>query len=205
MNAKDLVGRAEEWGTPAKLPRLRAAVAALVFLSFSTCLAKGANGPLDPTFADTATVPPFAQVGFKLIPPPGSEAAAAPTPAGVYCALLADALLARQRNLAGRGDLAGYTAMILDFEELTTQPYTPTGVALALTVSFYGADGSFLGVADTEACNTEAGCPPVAAPAPYQYVLLMPKGQLAALNGNLARLDVGHACPPPAPAPAPPA
>lgn len=205
MNLDDLVDRAAKLDNPRGLRRLRLVVIALVFMSFGTCLASGADGPPNPSFADAAILPPFAQTGFRLVPPPGSPPPPAATPTGpaLMCALLADNLITRQRNLSGRGDLAGYVAMVIDHERLTVEPFTPQAISIALTAAFYDAEGNYLAAGDTVPCSTTGGCPPVAAPAPYRYLLLTPAGQFPALGGPGARLEVGGSCPA-ASAPPPP-
>lgn len=199
VNADDLLARASQLDTPSGLRRLRLGILGLLLLSMGTCMANGANGPANPSLIEPARLPPFAQTGFRLVPTGTSATSAAvtaPTAAGRLCALLADTLLTRQRNLTGRGDLAGYSAMVLDFGELTVEPFAPQSVSLALTAVFFDAEGNYLAAGDTEPCITQAGCPPVAAPAPYRYLLLIPKGQLAAMGGPGARLEVGGDCPP---------
>lgn len=205
MNLDDLLARAQTFDNPKGHRQIRWASIALLFLSLSTCLANGANGPINPSLADAGRVPPFAQVAFRLVPttppsttaPPTTAAGAtvAPTEAGRLCALLADTLLTRQRNLAGRGDLAGYSAMIVDYGELTVEPFAPQSISIGLTVAFYDSKGTFISTGDTAPCATQAGCPPLAATAPYRYALLLLQGQLAALGGPTARLEVGGACP----------
>lgn len=199
MNIEDLTARVEQIDNPTGLRRLRWGIVGLFFLAMGSCLANGANGPVNPALIEPSRLPPFAQTSFRLVPvtsPATSAATTAPTPAGRLCALLADTLLTRQRNLAGRGDLAGYSAMVLDFGELTVEPFSPQSVSLPLTAAFYDAKGGYLAAADSEACATQAGCPAIAAPAPYRYLLLLPKGQLPAMGGAGARLDLGGSCPP---------
>ena len=120
------------------------------------------------------------------------------------CALLADTSLTRERNLTGRGDLGGYSAMVVVLDEEGSTPFTPRAVTFAMSIAFFDNDGAFVSHADVEPCAEQAGCAPVAPPSPYRYLVIAARGQLVAWGaGPGSTLEVEPNCPPP-PAPAPP-
>lgn len=218
VDLQDLERRAARFDTAAGMRQLRIAVSVLLFLGMSTCLAKGANGPVDPRLVQAATLPPFGQIAFRIIPaapPPSPTTVAgqapaptvAPTEAALECALLADVALARERNLNGRSDLAEYRAMVIVHDGPVSTPFTPRAINFPTSIAFFDAKGGFVATADVEPCPAEGGCPPVAAPAPYRYLVITARGQLAGWGaGPGSRIELAGDCPPPnaAPAPAPP-
>jgi len=203
VDLQDLERRAARLDTAAGMRQLRIAISVLLFLGMSTCVAKGANGPLNPRLVQAATLPPFEQVGFRIAPP--GEAVNTPTPASLLCALLADTALTRERNLNGRGDLAGYAAMVIDQGAASSTPFTPRAISLATSVAFFDAKGAFVGAADVEPCAAQGGCPPVAPPGPYRYLVITPRGHLAAWGAVAgSHLVLAATCPPPPGTNAPP-
>lgn len=215
VDLQDLERRAARFDTAAGMRQLRIAISVLLFLGMSTCLAKGANGPVDPRLVQAATLPPFGQIAFRIVPAPQPAATTtagqapaptvAPTEAALECALLADMAMTRERNLTGRSDLAGYRAMIIVHDGPVSTPFTPRAVNFPTAVAFYDAKGGFLATTDVEPCPSQGGCPPIAAPAPYRYLIITARGQLAGWGaGPGSRLELAGDCRPPNPAPAPP-
>lgn len=202
VDLQDLERRAARFDTAAGTRQLRIAIFVLLFLSMSTCLAKGANGPVDPRLVQAATLPPFEQIAFRIAPP--GEKVTTPTPASLLCALLADTAWTRERNLNGRGDLAGYAALVIDQGTSSSTPFTPRAISLATSLAFFNGEGAFVGAADVEPCAAQGGCPPVAPPGPYRYLVITPRGHLAAWGAVAgSHLQLAEKCPPPDPAPAP--
>ena len=215
VDLHDLEIRAARFDTAAGMRQLRIAIVALLFLGVSTCLAKGANGPTDPRLVTASSVPPFAQTALNLVPgpPPAPDPAAtvpgqpaptptvAPTPAAQLCALLADTVLTRERNVAGRWDLAGYAAMVIDHGKASSVPFTPRAVNFASTIVFFDAKGTFLATVDVEPCPAQSGCAAVPPPAPYRYLVVAPRGQPAAWGaGPGSQLELAETCGGPRPA-----
>ena len=129
------------------------AVALLAVLALTGFLLVGADGPADPVLGG---IPGYGETAFRVTP------AGAASPAGRYCALLADTEAQRARGMMGRRDLAGFDGMLFRFD----------------------AEGRFVSATDMAPCPDQEGCPTYPPPAPYRVALEV-------LQGGLGRLGIG--------------
>ena len=161
-------------------------VAALAVTAVVAFLLVGANGPADPVLGG---IPGFGEVAFRVTP------AGATSPAGHYCALVADTDAQRAQGLMGRRDLAGFDGMLFRFDADTTSPFYMRNVPVPLSIAWFDAEGRFVSASDMAPCGDEEGCPTYQPAGPYRMALEVPAGGLAPLGiGPGSTLAAGGAC-----------
>ncbi|HET9444347.1 MAG TPA: DUF192 domain-containing protein [Acidimicrobiales bacterium] len=159
---------------------------ALSVLTATAFITVGANGPEDPSLAG---VPGFSEVGFSV------ATAASPSPAGRFCALLADTDARRAQGLMGRRDLGGFDAMVFTFPDDTTGAFYMRNVPVPLSIAWFDANGRFVSSSDMAPCPDRDGCPTYAPPGPYRTAVEVLQGDLARLGlGPETTLAVGGSC-----------
>lgn len=135
----------------------------------------------------------FDEVAFAVQPPPGPAGAATVTRG---CAAWADTPQRRSQGMRGRTDFAGYDAMVFTVAPPSSDPFTMSGVAIPLEISWFDAPGRWIGAADMAPCPDGAMCPLHPSPSPWSAALEMPSGgraRIGAVQGSL--LLVGGSCP----------
>lgn len=131
----------------------------------------------------------FESVAFTVTP------AGAATPAGRWCAYLADTQQRRQRGLMETTDLKGHQGMVFRFDGDTEAQFFMRNTPMPLSIAWFAADGRYVGQADMKPCLTDGKCPVYPAPKAYRTALEVPQGQLGSLGiGPGSTLRVGGAC-----------
>ena len=162
-------------------------------LSLATCLAKGADRPADPVVRDAARFSGFGEIAFRVQPADGEGLPAATE----FCAIHAATAETRARGLMEQRDLAGYDAMIFEYQQDVSAQFYMKNTIIPLSIAWFRADGSFVSTTDMKPCRTQENCRLYAAEGPYRYALEVPKGGLARLGiGEDSVLEVGGTCAP---------
>jgi uncharacterized membrane protein (UPF0127 family) len=131
----------------------------------------------------------FASVAFTVTPDGSS------TPAGRWCAYLADTAAKRARGLMETTDLRHHRGMVFRFDADTSAQFYMKDTPMPLSIAWFAADGSFVGQADMKPCLKGGKCPLYAAPKAYRTALEVPQGGLAGLGiGPDSTLRVGGSC-----------
>jgi uncharacterized membrane protein (UPF0127 family) len=177
-------------GRPSARRWLQLAVWALAALALAALLTVGGSTPADPHLAGSR-VQGFDEGTLKVVAAaPGSS-----TPVAAYCALLASTPAQHARGLMTRRDLAGYAAMAFRFSEDVDVLFYNRNVPMALTVAWFDRDGRWVGSHDLEPCPDIEGCPTIAAPVPFRYVVEVEKGGLSRLGlGPGSQIAVTSGC-----------
>ena len=177
-------------GRPSARRWLRWAVMALAAAAVASLFAIGGSRPADPSFAGSR-VQGFDEGTLKVLAPaPGSSSAVAD-----YCSLLASTPTQHARGLMGRRDLAGYAAMAFRWPEDVDVLFYNRSVPMALTVAWFDRDGRWIGSRDLDPCPDVEGCPTIAAPVPFRYVVEVEKGGLSRLGlGPGSQIAVTTGC-----------
>lgn len=163
---------------------------ALVVLTVATLFFVGGSQPADPSFA-TSRVAGFDEGTLKVL----VAAAGAGIPVADYCTLLAITAAQHSRGLMTRSDLAGYAAMSFRWREDVDFLFYNRNVPMALTVAWFDREGRWVGSEDLESCPDKDGCPTIAAPADYRYVVEVEKGGLGRLGlGPGSQVAVTNGC-----------
>jgi uncharacterized membrane protein (UPF0127 family) len=167
------------------------AVWALAVLAFVGMLAVGGAQPADPYLA-TSRVAGFDEGTLKVL----VAAQGSATPIAEYCTLLATTAAQHERGLTGRRDLAGYDAYVRRYEQDVDVLVYNRNVPIAVSVAWFDKEGRWIGSRDLEPCPDIAGCPTIAAPVDFRYVVQVPKGGLSALGlGPGSQIAVTTGCP----------
>ena len=174
----------------------------LAVLAVCGMLTVGGAQPADPYLA-TSRVAGFDEGTLKVL----VAAQGSATPIADYCTLLATRAAQHERGLVGRRDLAGYSAYVRRYDQDVDVLVYNRNVPMALSVAWFDKEGRWIGSRDLEACPDIDGCPTVAAPVDFRYVVQVPKGGLSALGlGPGSQIAIANGCPGgPPPAPPPPA
>ena len=169
------------------------AIGIVFAFAMAACISKGADRPPDPVVRDASRFPGFEQVAFQVQPAEG-EGIPSTTE---FCALHARTDESRARGLMEQKDLAGFDAMIFEYESESTSRFYMKNTIIPLSIAWFGTDGAFVAATDMEPCPTQEGCPRYGAAAPYKYALETTKGDLPRLGiGPRSRLEVGGSCAP---------
>ncbi len=150
----------------------------------------GSRSPKDP-YLSGGRIPGFDEAVLKiLVAAPDSGVA----PSGPCVAFAqTDAQIAK--GLMTRKDLAGYPAMVFRFQTDSTENFYNRDVPIALSVSFYDKAGGWIAERQLEPCPDIEGCPLVASPTTYRYVVETEKGRQGALGlGAGSRISVTPGC-----------
>lgn len=162
-------------------------VGALAVSAVIAFLLVGADGPADPVLGG---IPGFGEVAFRVTP------AGATSPAGQYCALLADDDAQRAQGMMGRQDLAGFDGMLFRFDADTSGSFWMRNVPVGLSIAWFDAEGRFVSAADMASCPDQDSCPHYPPAGPYRMALEVLQGGLGALGvGPGSTIVVGGACP----------
>jgi uncharacterized membrane protein (UPF0127 family) len=119
---------------------------------------------------------------------------------GVVCELClwrADTDEERRRGLMGVTDLEGADGMLFSFEEPSSGGFWMKDTLIALDVSFYGTDGSFLGADSMEPCAPGSECPVYAGAPGYSWAIEVPAGDAESFGMEPGgRITIGEPCDP---------
>ena len=162
-------------------------------------IAKGADGPADPSLKVGAAVPTVPAVTTTLLarsPVPGFGEVAIRVASGPrLCALLAQTPEQRGRGLMTRTDLAGHVGMVFVYPGLTNETFYMRNTPMPLSIAWFDSSGRFVSSTDMVPCADRAGCPSYAAARAYRYALEVPRGGLGGLGvGAGSVLTVGGGC-----------
>src|SRR6476646_992735 len=116
-----------------RLRGLRAVVAALLFVGFGACIAKGANSPADPSLVQ-ARIPGYGEIAVRI------SAAGAASPTASRCAVLAATETQREKGLMGVTDLKGYVGMVFRFAGDTQSGFYMKNTPTPLSIAWFRAD-----------------------------------------------------------------
>jgi uncharacterized membrane protein (UPF0127 family) len=169
---------------------VRWAVVALAALAVGSLFAIGGSRPADP-FLATSRVQGFDEGTLKVVAP----AQGSTSPVAAYCSLLASSAAQHARGLMTRRDLGGYGAMVFGWPEDVDVLFYNRNVPMALTVAWFDREGRWIGSRDLEPCPDVDGCPTIAAPVPFRYVVEVEKGGLSRLGlGPGSQIAVTSGC-----------
>jgi len=183
---------------------LRWAVIVLVIVGGLVFVAKGANGPADPTLgpapadgqARVNRMPfgDFGEIAFRVQGGSGADVAA--RAAAVRCALLADTSARQEIGLMNRTDLGGYDGMVFRFATDTTVAFYMKDTPLPLSIAFFDGNGQYVSGTDMAPCIHQASCPTYPAARPYRLALEVAQGAMPRLGiGPGTRLVSTGPCP----------
>jgi uncharacterized membrane protein (UPF0127 family) len=81
-------------------------------------------------------------------------------------------------------DLRGFEAMVFRYASATDAQFYMFGTTIPLTAALFDGDGTFIGSADLDPCQTTDGtaCQPYPPPKPYRHGLEVARGDLARLG-----------------------
>jgi len=163
---------------------------ALAALAVGALFTVGGSKPADPYLAGSR-VSGFDEGTLKvLVASQGSSTSIAD-----YCSLLASTPTQHARGLMTRRDLAGYGAMAFLWPEDVDVLFYNRNVPMALTVAWFDRDGRWIGSRDLEPCPDIEGCPTIAAPVAFRYVVEVEKGGLSRLGlGPGSQIGVTNGC-----------
>jgi uncharacterized membrane protein (UPF0127 family) len=174
---------------------LRRVVWLMLVLSIGTFIVRGADRPKDPKLIPAnASVPSavrgFDEVSFTIVHPTSATAAARPS----HCALLAKTDLQRARGLMNRRDLAGYEAMVFEWQGPTADEFYMKDTLIPLSVAWFKSTGQFIGSADMAPCLV-GPCHLYSAPGPYTIAIEVPQGSLSYFGiGSGSSVTAGGPC-----------
>jgi len=179
----------------AGIARLRWGIWAVLALGVLAFVARGADRPDDPAFADAVRprvpLPGFVEVAIGLIDITGA--------AVEHCVLAADTP-EQQAALAGVNDLIGYAGILLRLPQPGLPPVSASGAPSPLSVAFFDQGGVLVGASEVPPCPAGTTPCPAASPpgVPFSYALAVPQGSLASMGiaDMRTRLEVRGACPP---------
>jgi uncharacterized membrane protein (UPF0127 family) len=162
----------------------------LVLVSVGSIFAVGGAQPADPSLA-TSRIAGFDEGTLKVL----VAAQGATAPVAEHCALLATTAAQKNKGLMTRRDLGGYAAMAFRWSEDVDTLFYNRNVPMALTVAWFDKDGRWVGSRDLEPCPDMDGCPTIAAPAKFRYVVEVEKGGLSRLGlGPGSQIAVTNGC-----------
>jgi len=177
-------------GHPAARRWVGRAVWALAALSVATLFTVGGAQPADPYLA-TSRVSGFDEATLKVL----AAAQGSGNPIADYCALLAITPAQQAKGLMTRRNLAGYAAMAFRYNADVDALFYNRNVPMALTVAWFDREGRWIGSRDLEPCPDMEGCPTIAAPVPFRYVIEVEKGGLSRLGlGPGSQIAVNNGC-----------
>ena len=151
----------------------------------------GGSGSSTSRPAARRPLPGFGEVTLRVL----EVAAGSELSPAEHCSLLADTPAQQARGLMTRRDLGGYASMVFRYGQDVTSRFYNRNVPIALSVAWFDGDGRWLGSNDLEPCPDMEGCPTIAPPAPFRYVVEVPRGGLARLGlGPGSRIAVAAGC-----------
>ena len=174
--------------------RLRRSIWLVLALGFLAFIARGADRPDDPAFADAfrprVPVAGLAEIAVAFVDVAGSVVE--------HCMLLAETPEQQQRGLTGVSELVGYGGLLYRFPQPTEAPVSAGATTLPLSIAFFDEGGVLVGAGEVPPCPVGAPTCPAAPPpgAPFSYALAVEQGTLVPLGVELrVRLELRGACP----------
>ena len=178
-------------GRPGARKWLTRLVWILLFVAVASLFAVGGSQPKDPYLFGRQPLPGFGQGTLKVL----TVASGSNLSPAEHCALLASTPAQQARGLMTRRDLAGYAAMAFRWPEDVDVLFYNRNVPMALTVAWFDREGRWIGSRDLASCPNMEGCPTIAAPAPFRYVVEVEKGGLSRLGlGPGSQIAVSNGC-----------
>ena len=180
--------------SPLGLPEARRwvgrAVWALALLAVTAMFTVGGAQPADPYLA-TSRIAGYDEGELEVVvPAQGSGMSVAQ-----HCALLASTAAQHARALRNRQDLGGYPARVYRWEQDVDVVFYNRDVPMALTVAWFDREGKWIGSRDLEPCPDIDGCPTIAAPRQFRYIVEVEKGGLSRLGlGPGSQIAVANGC-----------
>ncbi len=165
-------------GRPRTATWLRRVVWLLAIVAVASLFAVGGSQPEDPSFFARRPVAGFGEGTLKVL----TVASGSTLSPSEQCSLLASTPLQQATGLMTRRDLSGYASMVFRYNRDVDALFYNRNVPMALTVAWFDGDGRWLGSRDLEPCPDMEGCPTIAAPAPFRYVVEVEKGGLSRLG-----------------------
>ena len=176
-------------------------IGAVLAAGLLALVARGADGPADPSLKATATAAPatvpvvITTVPVRAPVPGFGEVAIRVASGPKLCALLAQSQEQHARGLMARTDLAGHIGMVFVFPGPVADTFYMRNTPMPLSIAWFDAAGRLVSATDMGPCPDKVGCPTYAAARPYRYALEVPRGGLPGLGiGPGAALTVGGAC-----------
>lgn len=178
--------------------RFRWLLTAVLAAGLAACVAKGADAPADPELGAPVTTTTEAVLG--LAARFGTVLVELATSSGevlALCLLHADTPEERSRGLMEVTDFEGVDGMLFSNPAPVTNEFYMFNTPTPLTISWWGADGSFVSATDMAPCLgvDAAACERYGAGAPWLYAIEVPQGSLDPAAAPGATLTVGGACP----------
>ncbi len=165
-------------GRPGARRWLKRLVVVFGGVAVASLFAIGGSQPDDPTVVVRHRLPDFGEGTLKVL----TVASGSNLSPADYCSLLASTAAQQEKGLMTRRDLAGYASMVFRFGQDVDALFYNRNVPMALTVAWFDRDGRWLGSRDLEPCPNIEGCPTIAAPAVFRYVVEVEKGGLSRLG-----------------------
>lgn len=183
---------------------LRWTVVLLVIVGGLAFVARGANGPADPTLApapaggqasvNRTPFGDFGEIAFRVEGGSGADVAARAS--ALRCALLADTSTRQEVGLMNRTDLGGYDGMVFRFSADTNVAFYMKDTPLPLSIAFFDANGQYVSGTDMTPCIHQSSCPVYPAARPYRLALEVAQGAMPRLGiGPDTRLITTGPCP----------
>ena len=157
---------------------LRWALVAVFVAGLTSCVVRGADGPADPRLGVASGPSQLAATfGTVLV-----EIATASGEVVALCLLHADRPEERTRGLAGATDLEGFDGVLFANDDPVETEFANVDTVMALTITWWRDDGSFVAQADMEPCLSPDpdACPRYPPGGAYQWAIEAPRGELAA-------------------------
>jgi uncharacterized membrane protein (UPF0127 family) len=133
----------------------------------------------------------FEQIAFEVHPPGGYPQATDVK----RCALLARTTAQQDQGLMNRRDLAGYDAMVFQFDRPTTTEFYMKDTLIDLSIAWFDASGKLVSTAEMVPCPPAAVCPLYGATGPYTIAIEVPRGGLSTLGIEAgASVSIGGTC-----------
>jgi len=162
----------------------------LAVLAVIALFTVGGAQPADP-FLATSRVAGFDEGTLKVL----VAAQGSGTPIADYCTLMATTPAQHERGLEGRRDLAGYPAYTRRYDQDVDVLVYNRGVPMPVSVAWFDKEGRWIGSRDLEDCPDIDGCPTIASPVDFRYVVEVEKGGLSRLGlGPGSQIALTNGC-----------
>ena len=171
----------------------------------AACVVESADSPADPELGDAPTgdddpvisapdavtglAADFGTILVDLVTASGE--------ALELCLLHADEPAERSQGLKGVTDLEGHDGMLFSFDTDVQSSFVMIDTVTPLSISWWGADGTFVSGTDMEPCTegNDADCARFPAEAPYRYAVEVFQGERPELAaGSTIAVQSGSSC-----------
>lgn len=157
---------------------LRRALVVLFAVGLAACVTESADSPADPTLEGAQETSPselaerFGTIVVELVTASGEVLE--------LCLLDADVADERSRGLMEVTDLEGHDGMLFRWDDDTAGNFVMIDTVTPLTISWWGADGAYVGGEDMEPCteDDDGDCLRYNPGASYRYAVEVFQGEL---------------------------